>query len=196
MKFSPKISCRFRGRIANYSAQNFHKIGYESIFDPTFKGSIQVNQDYLIDFATASNGKFLDRVLKENLYVEISGLEMPRNHRFYEIFDEKFQQLFAAGIIDHYRDKWVKLTKPKHYRHLRDSCPKVLTMELLEAGFVVWLVSLTAAFVVFVCEWILTGLKWLVVEKVLSVYFDVMMKRSIRKVRVKIRFIAVQPVCV
>lgn len=154
----------------------FIDIGFKRIHDPNFKGGLQVNQDYLIAFTRFSKGLFLDRVLKETLYTEIVGLELPKNHKFFEIFDKKIQQLFNAGIVDYYRDEFVQFTKPKRYKHLHNSKPKVLTLKILEAGFVVWLISLFMSFLAFVGEWTVRIKDFLVFEYILEKFYDKIIK--------------------
>lgn len=81
----------------------------------------------------------------------------PQFHKFFGVFDEKLQQLLTGGIINfRLNETWLKQDDKKKYAHLYAHLegPQVLTLENLEAGFCVWLVSLSFAVIVFLIEWI------------------------------------------
>lgn len=71
-----------------------------------------------------------------------------------EVFDEKILQLFQGGIVDYFDRDNKENCETKRYKHLNYDEPKVLTMEQLYAGFVVWLVTVFLAIIAFIGEWI------------------------------------------
>lgn len=126
------------------------------VYDPKFKGGYEVTSSELPIYAIRSNGTFLQRILtKDRMLHEICGSEVPRQNKLFEILDRKIQQLFATGIISHLIDLVMKDANPKRYSHLYpDDGPKVLTMEHLQAGFKIWLFSLSLAIIAFIVEWL------------------------------------------
>lgn len=103
-------------------------------------------------------GKMLERVFKERIFLDIQGLAFRQNHQFHEVIDKKIQQFFEAGLINYYNAGWKELFNPKHPQYMRYKAkfepggPQVLTMTHLQAGFVIWLVSICVAIVVFLME--------------------------------------------
>lgn len=124
------------------------------IYDPKFKGGIHVWTNSLYNDIPNSNGSLIKRLLRDRLFHQNGGIELPRNHKLFNIVDRKLQQLYVGGIINHYDEKYARGMDPKVYEHLNHQGAQVLTLKHLEAGFVIWLVSLTFAFVAFLGEWI------------------------------------------
>lgn len=120
--------------------------------NPDFKGAVQVYQEILVQQAINSKGLFLKRILPERLFGEMIGFLFARLDNFFNIFDEKCQQLFYAGIIAHYSKESDKFLDFKRFQHLHESQPKVLTMSHLEAGFVICAVSMSFAVAAFFLE--------------------------------------------
>lgn len=144
---------------------------FYAIHDPEFKGVIHVPSSKLHTYASLSTGMILSRLLSERFYLGMSGMIFPRNHRFFEMFDKKFQQLVTAGIIDHMNKPYFEYTSWNYYKHKYPVGPKVLTMEHLEAGFKVWLVSLSFAFGAFFIEWINTLMTYFVVKSMFKAFY-------------------------
>lgn len=101
----------------------------------------------------------------------MGGLNFRGNHKFFETFEKKTQQLFAAGIIDHYAADYNDNLNPKQYEHLYRDGPQILTLAHLEAGFVIWIVSICIAISVFICEWLVTLKDFLVIQFVLMAFY-------------------------
>lgn len=141
----------------------------KQIFDPEFKESILVGGSNLYLDVQFSKGKLLDRILKQRLAHDASGMLFPRNHKLFDIFNRKIQQLLTGGIINHFTDEWFKYLDAKRYAHLYPEGPKVLTMKHLEAGFVLWLVSISFAIMAFSCEWIIRLKNFCVMKCVLEI---------------------------
>jgi hypothetical protein len=104
--------------------------------------------------AKYSNGLFLTRLTKQRMALDASGMVFPKNHKLFEIFDRKIQQLLSGGIINHYTEEWFQYLNPKRYAHLKSQDPEVLKMSDLEAGFMVWLITILIATLAFLFEWI------------------------------------------
>lgn len=101
-------------------------------------------------------------------------MSFPLFHRFIEVFDEKLQQLFTGGIIDIHSEIWVKPENFKNYKHFYSHLeePQILTLEHLEAGFVVWLISISFAVFSFMLEWLITFCEFLLIKFVIKLCFQ------------------------
>lgn len=143
--------------------------------DPTFRGGLHLPANTLQHYAIETNGTLLNRVLKERFSIDMSGMKFPRNHRFFETFDKKLQQLFAGGIMDYYASQWLNNLKHDRFKHLYIDEPEVLTLKHLEAGFRIWLVSIGIAICAFIVEllvkWIPIWRDSLVVKYVIASYY-------------------------
>lgn len=105
----------------------------------------------------------MDRVQKsvapkllENRYnLEHDVLLFPQRHFFFEVFDRKIQQLLEAHLIDHNlkndNDEGNLKQFDKHEQPF-----KVLTLDELEAGFVISIAPLALSLVAFCLEWLVT----------------------------------------
>jgi hypothetical protein len=99
-------------------------------------------------------------------------IQFYRHEPFFEKFDEKFQQFFTAGLFEYYALEWYKYLDPNRYKHLDKHEPQVLTLTHLEAGFVVWLASLSVAILAFVMEWAISLKNFLVFKLVLRAFYN------------------------
>lgn len=122
--------------------------------------------------ASKSNGKLLERRLPEGLTTEMFGMAFERNHMLFDTFDKKFKQLFTHGLINHFLKKHDESARPETYANSTESAgPKVLTMEHLKGGFIVFLVPLAASAVVFALEWLMRYGEYLIIRHIMSAYF-------------------------
>lgn len=115
------------------------------------------------------------------------GLDFPRNHKLYEIFDRKIQQLFVGGLIIHYEKNATDNLNPKRYQHLYIIDKKKLTLTHLEAGFVVWLTLTLLVSIIFACEWIVTLIDLWVMKVIFKAYFkqSIYGMKNLHNVRVR-----------
>lgn len=136
--------------------EDFDNLHFRQIFDHSFGGVFEMNVLDVRIVSEKTKGTFLNRLLAESLFTEMTAMLFPPFHRFYDIFNLKLQQLFTSGIINFLSEVWVKTDSKKKYAHLFSDLngPQVLTMKNLEAGFVVWLVSISFAINMFLLEWI------------------------------------------
>lgn len=108
---------------------------------------------------------------------------MSPNHRLYDPFDKKLQQLFTGGIVEYHQLFYSKYANAKRYEHLHREGPQVLTLKHLEAGFSIWLFSITFAIFAFLLEWLFFHLKfYLIVKFTLSAYFEVKVEKMRKNV--------------
>lgn len=166
----------------------------ENIFDSSFKEGVQISSDQIAVYSQLTNGEILKRLLMESFLTEHCGLIFPRNHKFYEVIDLKLQQLHSTGILRYHMDyngiplSSKKYLNPGYFRkpklltreYLEDiypksfpDGPKVFSLqEHLEAGFVIWLVSIAIACVVFILEWMITLKDYFIIKALLEAYFS------------------------
>lgn len=151
----------------------------DEITNPKFKGVVQTDAILMAALNEWTNGLFLKRIKKTVLYFNFCGMEFPSHHHFFGIFDLKSQQLFTAGLATTYEKLMdFRYNNPDRHKHLYISKPQVLTMRKLEPGFVIWLASLSLAFVALTLEWLTTLKNYLVMKYVLLAFYSE--HRSIR----------------
>lgn len=134
------------------SGLSFHLVE-EKLLDLDSKFAIQVAEDILKFHAIATNGTYLRRILNHSILTKMYSLEFEKV-LLVDVSDDKLQQLITGGLIDFYDSDYRDYINPKRYDHLHHRGPQVLRMEHLSAGFSVWLVSVAAAMISFVIEWI------------------------------------------
>lgn len=122
----------------------------------------------LTEYAKISERNFLERIIVHTFLGSTKNLAFPPHHAFYDAFNRKIEQLVAAGVIDHIRDTF-DLPKPRPPK-LTPETFKVMSLEHLKAGFVVWLVSLFFPSIAFMAEWIMT-LKNFIIFKIIYANF-------------------------
>lgn len=123
-----------------------------NLSDHNFRGAVQMIPEVLQYQMKATNGKILHRFMKQQFYVRMMCWSF-HNDFLVEVFDEKSQQLFEGGFLEHFDRENRENINLKRYKHLNYDEPKVLTMEHLKAGFVVWLVTIPLAIISFIVEW-------------------------------------------
>lgn len=123
------------------------------IFNHSFRGVYELNFETFILSFISSQGKILSRLLPESLSMEITCMIFPKFHRFFDIFDQKIQQLIIGGFVNSTRDFHKTASHKKYTQSFAElGGPQILTMEHLETGFVVWLVSISFSIITFSLE--------------------------------------------
>lgn len=147
----------FRAKVQVLNKTFHYYLHTVPIYDSSFRGTIAVSALTANILSTRTKGTFLERVLPENIYTEMTSMVFPHFHKFFEIFDEKIQQLITGGFVGYLAEFWTKTDNKKKYAHLYFylSEPQVLTLKHLEAGFVIWLISICVAIFSFVLEWLM-----------------------------------------
>lgn len=151
---------------------HLQEIHTKSIFLPSFRSASPVMVHHIQRFSPLTQGKYLDRIVDENLYSQHWSMCFPLFHRFYEGFGEKTQELVTAGIVDYHLDNWIHPDDKKKYKHLNLEGPQVLTLEQLEAGFVIWIASVVATIVSFFFEWLVKLCEFILIRLVLKKCFE------------------------
>lgn len=161
----------FRIEIVEYPVEgkSFERSFWNNIFDPDSHRGFRLNIAQTHYFSVKSKG-LVTRRLKEKLFVEITGLRFPPNDKLFEIFDNKFQQLFQAGFIDKYAPYEPGAFDPKRFV-LEDMDPQQLTMHTLKGGFMLCLVPLSLAIIAFFCEWLARLKDYIIIRHLLVAYF-------------------------
>lgn len=134
--------------------------------------AISIDALSLYYYIKETNGSILPRLHKERINLNSFGMVIPRNHKLYEIIDEKIQQLFTAGLVDFYSNEFFKYESKKRYDHLYHDKPQVLTMKNLEAGFVIWLASLSLTLIAFVCEWFIRIMEFVIYKSIFKAFYE------------------------
>lgn len=97
---------------------------------------------------------------KDDYKLRSSGFGMPKNHILFKIFKTKIQQLVESGIMSHKYDvdkhmfAHFDVNNPKSEIkiHEEDKQLEPLTLTHLEAGFVIWIVTVIASIFVYFGE--------------------------------------------
>lgn len=140
------------------------------LYEASFKGAVYIKGDYLDIFKRGTNGKILSRMLEKTIGVELSGMVFPRNHKLFEVLDDKLQQLFEGGVTEFIRSIEKTGKQQNDYAYFRSPGPQILTMKHLEAGFAVWLVSISFAMFAFICEWLVRLRDLLIFKYIFAAY--------------------------
>lgn len=117
-----------------------------------------------------SGGEILKRIIKENVLGSTKMIVFPRNHHFYESFNKNIERLVTAGIINYFGDDYKDLISVKRFSHLKLSKVKPMNLKHLEAGFVVWLMSLIVPVAAFIVEWIIRFKDFIVFRSVFTAF--------------------------
>lgn len=97
------------------------------------------------------------KFLKNNIIVYSSGISSLRNCKLFKFFKDKVQSLFETGIIPH-KLETTKLSN--YYKSCKNlfrvfECPPKfvpLNLKMLEAGFVIWMITVAIVILVFFGE--------------------------------------------
>jgi hypothetical protein len=133
---------------------------------------------YLAHTIEQSKGKILDRIIMEKLpWTAPLTLDFPHNHRFYESFNHKIQQMVTAGIIDHFGDDDYKdILNLKRFKPAQFDVMKPLNLSDFEAGFGYWLFSLIFPIAAFIGEWIFRFRDFIVFRCVVETFIDIQVR--------------------
>lgn len=68
------------------------------IYDSKFRGGILTNGMGQCFALLVSDGRLQERFPKQRFWIDAYCFIFQRNHRFFDAFDEKFQQLWTGGL--------------------------------------------------------------------------------------------------
>lgn len=95
----------------------------------------------------------LMKIMKNDLFKSPLGFATVRNSIFFRMFKINLQRLFEAGITNIFNIEQVRIELVGNYKVTEaNDEPKVLTMQDLKAGFIIWLVAVSGAILVFFGE--------------------------------------------
>lgn len=129
---------------------------YERVYIPGSKTAVFYSQD-IFNNVIASNLHRTEppTLLKDHSEVESRSFAFKPFHFFFDVFDRKLQQYVEADLISYNSRKWNEENDPKGFqRHKKPFA--VLSLEKLEAGFVVCVLPFAFSIFVFGVEWIVT----------------------------------------
>jgi len=106
---------------------------------------------YLMPLIIAKSGFKDSKVLEETFLSTAEGYCLILGHPLNEAINEIISVLIETGIINHWISETYHQLKAKHFLDL-ETGPQVLTLNHLFIGFVIWLIALAFAVVVFVIE--------------------------------------------
>lgn len=150
----------------------------KKIFDVTFKGAVEVTLSNAVLLSIETKGRSLARYRKQVLFIEMCGMRFRKHHQFIGIFDQKTQQLFTGGFIEHFLREETEQLNWKRFANLYPKGPTVLNLKKLEPGFVIWISSVSFALIAFAFEWTLAFRDYLVMKYLLKSFFETQKIRS------------------
>lgn len=127
------------------------KVGYYLVRMPiTYDRKLQFTSKYF---------EFPIKYIKEDIMVGYAGLAMPQNDVLYKTFRHYVRQLFEAGILKTFSGSSLAsylVSKDYEYdlkTHYYDQYENtVLSVEILKAGFIIWIVCVIVAILSFIGE--------------------------------------------
>lgn len=148
------------------------EIIFEEIYDSKFEGALYISADQMLLFAQKSRGHIYKQFIEDRIALQMFGMSFSKNHKFYETFDRKLQEIFEAGVVGRHIRTHEDYANTKRYAHLYQRGPKVLTLEHLEAGFVICLVPLSFAIIAFIFEWIIKIVEYTISKNILQAMYQ------------------------
>lgn len=120
-------------------------------------------------------------MLPQPTRLEMLGFNMPRNHKLYWIFNEMIQQLVEKGIVQyHTEDHYGRMKLSRFFRE-EDLGPQVLTLEDLEASFVLWFATVPFAVAAFLFELMIALKDLVVISAVFKSYFQCKISEHVQR---------------
>lgn len=141
---------------------------YENSFVPGSKMSVYVSKD-TIELLTVNFGT--PKLTDSRYFGSFMCLISKVNDKFSPIFAKKLQQLTEAGLIGYNMRFLLEKNNPKRWEV--ESGAQILTLEELEAGFVVCMAPLAISALVFCLEWLITLKNFLVFNFIFKKLFAI-----------------------
>lgn len=104
----------------------------------------------------------------------------PAHHFLFKVFDKLLQRYIEADLINYNTREWNERYNPKKLEQFEEPFA-VLTLQKLEAGFVVCLVPLFLSIFVFCFEWLVVAMNLTVFLLIFGNFFEV--KKAEQKIR-------------
>lgn len=110
------------------------------------------------------------KLLKNRLMIENRAFVFPSPHTFFEVFDRKLQNYIEAGLMNYNVKAWKQQQKLKMLQKVKEPFA-VLTLDQLEAAFVVSLAPTFLSFLAFSIEWLVTIKDLIIFLVIFKIYF-------------------------
>lgn len=110
------------------------------------------------------------KLLSERFTLEVRALSFDPLNPLFDIFDRKLQLYVEGGFVLYNTREWNDASNPKKFEVFKEPFA-VLTIEELEAGFVVCLIPLLLSMFIFCIEWMPTLKDLLVFMSIFNNYF-------------------------
>lgn len=125
---------------------------YNLAYTPKSKFAAFYHRDMYYSLVYKLNRTQPPKVLKERFMVDVKSFTFTAYNFWLDIFDRKLQQYIEADLINCNNRYWKEHSNPKRFEVYKEPFA-VLTLDELEAGFVVYMVSLALSILVFCFEW-------------------------------------------
>lgn len=119
------------------------------IFNPNEKIAVTIDLDSF-NILKSTFGE-MPRKINLELFNIVKGIGVYQNNHVYWLMEETMRKIIPAGIPQYIR-KFVYNFFVKHAENPKRKIPKVLKLDDLKVGFILWLVACFVSFFVFLLE--------------------------------------------
>lgn len=126
----------------------------ERIIDPYSNSAAVTSRDRFTDFSITNSRKPYN-LLTENIFSLYYGLGLRPHTRTFEFVVTKFKQLEETGVLNYLISSSIKKEIEAD-----DEGPKILTLEDLDIGFVIWLTALGVSSLAFFTEFLMHKIRF------------------------------------
>jgi hypothetical protein len=174
---SSKNLVNINSRLNDETREKYKKEMQSVISDPTFKGVYCIENMY--DAVMKTDGAIYERIIEEQLILQFKTVLLDRDNGVFQHpkFDKKTQQLIDSGIVEYFAKEYIDKINKNRYKN-QTSDPQKLTLKTLEAGFVVWLISVQFAVLAFLCEWIKRLSEYFIFKHIFHAFFEMKLSMS------------------
>lgn len=144
----------------NWTYKNLSS-AFKRLYKPGSKIGMIVDEEIIASCTRMLHKAEPPPMLSDRINVDARAMALPRDSHYFKIFNKKILQLVEAGLFDQYGKAWLERRDMKRNEEFAEPF-KILTLDELEAGFVVCIVPLLISAAAFLYEWIV-ALKDLVV---------------------------------
>lgn len=123
-----------------------------SLYSAGPKTAVYYTKDMFVNLRMRLKLSEPPKLLTERFMLESMVFSFHPDHFLYEVIDRKLQQYIEADLINYNVQAFKENNNPKKYKEYEEPFA-VLTLEELEAGFVVCLLPFVLSFFVFAIEW-------------------------------------------
>lgn len=134
----------FSSQIVNVSYEDFYEVYASQLKNDSIKLAFFMSNDdaNTLNFYHKINGINLE----ERLFTTSAGIGLPKHSFLFQVTNEVVGELTSVGIMQ-FIDQ-----SPQIFVEQSTRSPKVLDLEFLKFGFIIWLVAVSISFNVFLLE--------------------------------------------